>query len=154
MNIETKLEYLLHDNLIHGIMFSSDVGDFSSDVSFDIDHILEWGITSSHESGLQFLVSKAILTFHDVSDLVLELSWGDTQYSQFSGFSSGVYILEVVKERVDSPLASEDGEYYKWQINTNNKKSAIRFGASSMSLKLVGTPKQVNRQYLISEERY
>jgi len=153
MGINLANDCQFHDNLIHGVSFASDVGDFSSDIHFDIDHILEWLCCSKNMDESMFSVSRALLKFHDVSDLILDLSWGETQYSKFTGFRSGVFILDVKKENVESLLAKDDGSYYKWQILTNNKNSIIQFGASSMSLELIGTPKIVNRQYLINSER-
>lgn len=146
-------ENQFHDNLIRGVSFASDVGDFSSDIHFDIDHILQWIHCSVKEGESLFSVSRALLKFHDVSDLRLDISWGDTQYSQYAGYSSGVYILNITKERVTSSLAPGGEGYYEWQILTNNKDCTIKFGASSMSLELIGPPKTVNRQYLLNDER-
>ncbi len=140
-----------HDNLIRGIGFSSDVGDFSSDIHFDIDHILEWICCSTEENKTLFSVSRALLKFHNVTDLIINISWGNSNYSEYSGYSSGVHILHIKKEAVMSTLSVPD--YYKWEIVTTNKDYYITFGASSMSLELIGEPKTVNRQYLLNSER-
>lgn len=153
MNMQLIDEHQFHDNLIRGVYFASGVDDFSSDIHFDIDHILQWVHCSVNEGESLFSVSRALLKFHGVSDLKLDISWGDTHYSQYSGCRSGVYIISIKKEKVESPLALEGGCYYEWQIFTHSKGSTIKFGASSMSLELIGTPKTVNRQYLLNNER-
>lgn len=140
-----------HDNLVRGINFASEVGDFSSDISFDIDHILEWINCSPNQDEYLFSVSQAILTFHYVSDLVMNISWGNSNYTKFTGDSSGFYILNIEKQKINSPLG--DPDYYSWKITTNNKGQVISFGASDMSLKLIGSPQLVNRQYLLNSER-
>lgn len=141
----------LHDNLVHGISFSSDVGDFSSIVSFDIDHIMEWVNCSPEEGESIFKVAPAKLKFYDTTDLILNISWGDSKYSKYSGSSAGFYILDVIREKVDSPLKKAD--YYKWEILTNHDDYIITFGASYMSLDITGAPRLVNRQYLYNNER-
>lgn len=144
-------DYQFHDNLIHGFFFASDMDDFSSDIHFDIDHILEWKHCSTIEYETLFSITRALLKFHNVTDLNINITWGNSNYSEYSGYSSGVYILDIKKEKVESPLA--DPDYYKWTIFTSNDDYFITFGASSMSLELVGEPIQTNRQYLLNHER-
>lgn len=140
-----------HDNLIRGITFSSEVGSFSSDVSFDIEHILEWMACSPAENHFLFSVSQAIMTFHDVSDLNINVCREDSKYTRYSAGSFGFYIMSITKRKVDSKLGKSD--YYGWKITTNNKDQLISFGASGISLKLIGEPKLVNRQHLLNSER-
>lgn len=143
--------YQFHDNLIRGIVFASNMNEFSSDIHFDIDHILEWVRCSTIENDSIFSVTRALLKFHEVTDLNINISWGNSHYREYSGDSVGVYILDIKKEKVDSPLGTP--EYYKWTIITSNDDYLITFGAASMSLELLGEPKQVNRQYLLNSER-
>lgn len=150
---EVISEHTFHDNLIRGICFASGMEDFSSDIHFDIDHILEWVNCSTQPGDSLFSVSKATLKFHDVSDLVINLSLEKTNHSQFSSLTSGIYILDILKEKIESSLSNTGNHYYKWKIITTDKGCTIQFGAASMSLELFGTPKIVNRQYLTNDER-
>ncbi|WP_233598291.1 hypothetical protein, partial [Citrobacter freundii] len=57
---EIKMEYdfdehFFHDNLIHGIIFHSDTGEFSSDIALDIDYIEKWIKTDKDEIFLLFI---------------------------------------------------------------------------------------------------
>ncbi|UGS43559.1 hypothetical protein [Pseudocitrobacter corydidari] len=141
-----------HDNLIRGVSFASNMDSFDSELYFDIDHIIQWVKCSPNENESLFLISRGILKFHNVSDLCMNISWGDTQYKQYSGYQGGLYISDIKKELVSSSLGGSE-EYYRWDINTNNKDSIITFGASSFSLELLGNPLTVNRQYLLNNER-
>lgn len=145
-------EYEFHDNLIHGVFFASDMDSFDSELHFDIDHIIKWEKCSSSENESQFLMSRCLLKFHNTADLNMTISWGNTQYNKYSGYQSGLYIFDIKKELVNSSL-SGNGEYYKWEITTNNKDCIITFGASSFSVELLGKPLTVNRQYLLNSER-
>ena len=146
-------EYEFHDNLIRGVNFASDMDSFDSELHFDIDHIVKWIKCSPIENESLFIMSRGLLKFHNVSDLIMNISWGSSKYNKYSGYQSGLYIFDIKKERVDSCLRGE-GEYYRWEINTNNKYCQIAFGASSFSVELLGKPLTVNRQYLLNSERH
>lgn len=136
-----------HDNAIHGISFVTE--DFRSDLCLDIDHIIQWPTCAAVENkDPVFTISKAVLTFHDVTDLVINIDWGASGYTTSV---SGFYIVSIEKEKIDTPLRFL--EYYKWQVITNQLRSKLTFGASGMSLNLVGAPISVNRQYLKEIER-
>lgn len=140
-----------HDNLIRGIYFASDGEDFTADLHLDIDHILEWVSCSTEVDKSIFSVSQAILKFHDISDLAINLNWGGSGTGQRAFFCAGAHILKIEREEA-SPLF--DGtNYYQWQIITDSHNNTISFGASGMTLELVGEPKQVNRQSLLNSER-
>lgn len=126
---------------------------FDSELHFDIDHIIEWIECSPNENESLFLMSRGLLKFHNTSDLNMTILWGGTQYNQYSGYQGGLYIYDIKKERMKSSL-SDSGEYYKWEVITNNKDCIITFGASSFSLELLGKPLIVNRQYLLNSERH
>ncbi|WP_421550803.1 hypothetical protein [Kluyvera intermedia] len=145
-------EHEFHDNLIRGIFFASEMDSFDSELHFDIDHIINWVKCSPNENESLFLMSRGLLKFHNVSDLNMNISWGKTEYSEYSGYEGGIYIVDINKEKVISSLGDE-GAYYKWEIKTNNIDCIINFGASSFSLELLGKPLTVNRQYLLNIER-
>ncbi|EBS7633215.1 hypothetical protein CDR68_05100 [Salmonella enterica] len=137
-----------HDNLIHGVIFYSDVGEFSSDLAFDIDYIEQWRVAD--DGTVEFVIFKALLKFTNVTDLKLLVDWGSTNNSLFSGHASGLYINKIIKEKITSPI-SED--YFLWRIETNSSDSNIFFGASNMFLEITGKSNIVNRQYLLKKER-
>ncbi|MFX4311933.1 hypothetical protein F8O53_08270 [Enterobacter sp. 63] len=141
-------EDTFHDNLIHGVIFHSDPGEFSSDVALDIDHIQKWIKNENNE--ISFIISRALLIFHDVTDLKISINWGNTNNSLFSGDASGLYINKITKNKIYSPIAEN---YFLWQIYTNNRESHINFGASSFSLEIKGKQQTVNRQFLLRRER-
>ena len=64
-----------HDCSIWGIELrpgDPDVGDWTSDLSFDIDFIVEWVCASPVADGkVQFRVAPATLVFHGASDLTI-----------------------------------------------------------------------------------
>ncbi len=141
-------ENSFHDNLIHGILFYSDSGEFSSDIAFDIDYIEKWIKMDDNE--INFIISKALLKFHKVTDLKISIDWGETNNSLFSGYASGLYINNIIKKKIHSPIADD---YFLWRIDTNNHDSFINFGASSFSLDIIGRQRIVNRQFLLRSER-
>lgn len=141
-------EVCFHDNLIHGIIFYSDSGEFSSDIALDVDYIEEW--IKTEDDGIFFVISKALLKFHDVTDLKILIDWGETGNSEFSGYAAGVYIKKITREKIYSPIADD---YFLWKIETNNHDGYILFGASSFSLDVVGRQQTVNRQFLLRNER-
>ena len=138
---------MLHDNLIHGITLPY-LDSMESTLSFDIDHILKCVHCSPNTGESIFLVSKALLSFHHVTDLTLNITWENSHYSHSE---QGLFIIEAQREKVDTVLRLN--EYYKWNIITNEKNYVISFGAASMSLELIGEPKRVNRQHLLKHER-
>lgn len=110
-----------HDNLIHGVIFYSDPGEFSSDVALDIDYIQKWVQNENNE--ILFIISRTLLIFHDVTDFNMSINWGDTNNSRFSGDASGLYINKITKKKTYSPVAED---YFLWQICTNNLGNCIR----------------------------
>lgn len=141
-------ENSFHDNLIHGIVFHSDVGEFSSDIALDIDHIEKWIKNESNE--IFFTISRALLIFHDVTDLKISVDWGNSNNSKFLGDAPGLYINNITKRKIYSPISDE---YFLWHIDTNNHNSKIIFGATSFSLEMKGKQQTVNRQFLLKRER-
>lgn len=58
---------------------------------FDIEQILEWVKCSP----VLFSISQANLTFHDVSDLNINILWEDSKYTKYSSDSCGFYIISI-----------------------------------------------------------
>lgn len=140
--------FQFHDNSINGIIFPPYDENARSELHLDIDHILDWVYCSPIEGESIFSVSKGLLKFHNVTDLIININWGDSKYTSSA---SREMIVEIQREKVSTTLGYP--EYYKWTIVTNSDDYVISFGASSMSLELIGQPIEVNRQYLLSSER-
>jgi len=140
-------ENCFHDNLIHGISFVTE--NFRSDLCLDIDYIIQWPqCIGAEDDEPLFIVSKALLSFHDLTDLKVNMDWGA---SGFSTSVTGFFIERIDQEKIDTPLLFEN--YYKWDIVICDHRSKLSFGASGMSLDLIGGAMSVNRQYLTENER-
>ncbi|HDR2162655.1 TPA: hypothetical protein QCG56_005001 [Enterobacter cancerogenus] len=136
-----------HDNAIHGIFLPEFVNDDASPLCFDIDHIIDWKQCSDNEREL-FSVSQGIISFDNVTDLRLNIEWKSSNYTTSE---TGVFIVDIKKEVVKTTMRVP--QYFKWEIITNSKNHIFSFGASSMSITLLGEPKLVDRQYLLANER-
>ncbi|MCD4560015.1 hypothetical protein [Lelliottia nimipressuralis] len=139
--------YNFHDNAIHGVFLPGYERNEESILSFDIDHILEWGECCENKIE-SFSVSQALLSFHNVTDLNAIISWSDSNFTSSEG---GIYIIDIQREIVNTTLRLP--QYFKWKIMTNSKNYTFSFGASSMSLKLLGDIHVTDRQHLLSDER-
>ncbi len=141
-------ENSFHDNLIHGIEFFSDSGELSSDIAFNIDYIEKWVRTKKGE--ILFVISSALLKFHEVTDLKILIDWGESNNTLFSGDAPGFYINSIKKEKIISPISDDS---FLWTIHTSNQNNHIHFGAACFSLEFTGEQRTVNRQFLLKNER-
>lgn len=148
MKTEEFDNYQFHDNVIRGIIFPGQGENTSTVLSFDIDYILDWISCSSESDESLFSVTRATLSFSGVTDLNLNISWRD---SNFTTSEVGICIISIEREKVITSLGYP--EYYKWKIVTQDDNYTITFGASDISLKLIGNSYIVNRQYLLDDER-
>jgi hypothetical protein len=140
-------EYAFHDSRVHGISFVTE--GFSSEVHLDIDCILRWPDCDADGDTLPlFTVSKGLLSFFDVTDLVMKVDWGT---SGFTTAVSGIYIDRVVRQEAKTSLRFP--AYYSWDIIFSDSTSQLSLGASSCIQKQVGNPLVVDRQFLLREER-
>ncbi len=140
-------KYHFHDNFIHGVSFV--VENFQSELRFDIDHILDWpNCADKNNNGSDFTLSKGLLRFCDVTDLLINIEWGRSGYTTAV---SGMSIDHIEREEVSTTLRFPS--YYKWDIVLTDGRSLISFGASSMFLDLMGSPILVDRQFLMEAER-
>lgn len=135
-----------HDNAIHGISLPG-YGDIPSVLAFDIDYIVTWGQCSANGKAL-FSISQALLYFHHVTDLNINISWVNSSHTTSE---SGVYIIDIEREVVATKLRLP--QYFKWKIVTNNDNYSFSFGASTLVMELLGEPHLVDRQYLLNNER-
>jgi hypothetical protein len=119
-----------HDNPIYGFAVDNDVTVWKSDLVFDIDHIVEWlcGVGAT----AQFKIAAATLTFHNVTDLKVNVDWGD------SGMQVAVaeMVLDhIARQRVEKQLICLDRPYYRWTLRLNSPRPGgeISFGASGFT---------------------
>lgn len=145
-----------HDDTIYGLSF--EVGDpernqWHSDLVFDIDHIVEWlRDQAGRETGrFRFRVAPATLTFHGVTDLTIDVDWGD------SGHRTALHevsIDAVTREPVENQKICLDRPYYRWRIALNWPRGGeIAFGASGFTQSLRAEPLLRDQQKLSSAER-
>ena len=140
-------KYQFHDNLVHGFCFV--IEDFISELHIDIDYITQWPSCVAEESeNSTFIISRALLKFHNVTDLIMSIDKGNSGYTTSV---SGICIDSIDGEKIETSLKFP--AYYKWEILMTDERSKILFGASDMSIELLGNSVSVNRQYLTENER-
>ena len=132
-----------HDCRIWGLEFRTD------DLVLDIDFILGW--ICDTEGGAQFRVAPATLVFHGVTDLKVNIDWGN------SGFQVALYELSIDRidrERAIGQKVFLDRPYYKWSIRLNwPRDGEIVFGAVGFSQTLRSEPVLTNKQSLSLRQR-
>lgn len=137
-----------HDNALYGIRLDigdPDRGDWHADLVLDIDHIVEW-VCDVERGGAQFRIAPATLTFHDATDLRLNIDWGDSDWRVAVHPMS---IDRIVRELVQNQQICLDRPYYRWQIELNwPKGGAISFGASNFTQVLRAPPALTDQQCL------
>jgi hypothetical protein len=141
-----------HDNAIYGFQWhpgDPESGDWRSDFILDIDYIVEW--VSVRDGRFRFRVAPANLVFHGVTDLCLDIDWGD------SHFRTSVYVLsiaEVRRERVSDQKIFLDRPYFSWRMVLNSPQGGeVRFGAVGFTQTLRADPVLTDEQQLKPAER-
>lgn len=150
---ETDFEQLSwHDCHIWGIELcagDADEDDWTHDLVLEIDFIVEWlcGVAG----GAQFRVAPATLVFHGVTDLNINIDWGD------SGFRTALHVLSIdriEREAVQDQKVYLDRPYYSWRILLNWPQSGvITFGAVGFTQTLDGEAVLQDQQKLTLRER-
>jgi hypothetical protein len=141
-----------HDCSIWGI--SCRVGDgrandWTSDVVFDIDFITNWKCESNRKC--QFLVAPASLVFHNVTDLRINIDWGD---SKFRTSLHRISVDRIERERIKDQKIYLDRPYYKWKICLNWPEAGeISFGAAGFTQSLLAKPVKRKDQNLSLTDR-
>src|SRR5262245_32266029 len=152
---ETDFEELSwHDCHIWGMEFQTgdpDEDDWTSDVVFNIDYIVEWlcGVDQS----TRFRVAPARLTFHVVSDLKVAVDRGRRG---FQASPTQVLIDRIRRERI--PRHEQklflDQPYYRRTVELcAPTKGSIEFGAVRFTQALLAEPIVSERQHLTLRER-
>jgi hypothetical protein len=144
-------DFSWHDNLIYGLRF--EVGDparndWQIDLAFDIDHIVEWLCGSDGRAS--FRVAPATLTFHEVTDLVLNIDCSDETYPRTLHELS---IDRITAAPATGPFATAR-PYWRYTIALNLPQGgSINFGASGFSQVLRAPPVLTTEQRLAPAER-
>lgn len=123
--------------------------DWTSDLALDIDFIVEWlcGVSG----GAQFRVAPATLVFHGITDLSVQINWGD------SGFRIALHPVSI--DRIERELVRDqkvylDRPYYSWRILLNwPRDGVITFGAVGFTQTLRGEAILKDQQKLSRRER-
>jgi hypothetical protein len=141
-----------HDCPIWGFAIRAgdpDEDDWTSDLVFDIDFILDWlcGVGGA----TQFRIAPATLVFHGVTDLKIKIDWGS------SGFQ--VALHEVSIDRIQRELVRDqkvflDRPYYSWSVRLNWPEAGeITFGAVGFTQTLRAAPVLTEKQRLSLRQR-
>ncbi len=137
-----------HDNEIYGFEFrvgDPASGDWSSDLVFDIDFIVEW---VRRADGMRFLISPATLVFHGVTDLVIDIRSGTTGNQVGLTLPS---IAAIEREPVAEQKVFMDQAYYRWRVRLNGyPHGEFVFGAAGFTQALRRDPVLCEQQRLAS----
>ncbi|NKB49809.1 MAG: hypothetical protein GKS02_10680 [Alphaproteobacteria bacterium] len=141
-----------HDVIVYGLQFDvgdASQGDWRSDLVFDIDYIAEW--VSGGERGARFRVAPATLTFHEVSDLRIDVDFGD---SGVSTMMNELSIANISRTLVDDQKRFPDRDYYRWRIELNWPQGGeITFGGRGFTQTLRADPVLLDEQRLPAGSR-
>ncbi len=141
-----------HDCHIWGVELRAgdpDNGDWTSELAFDLDFIVEWICSVGGKA--QFRVAPATLVFRGVTDPRIDINWGR------SGFQASLHpasIDNVERELVRDQKVYLDRPYYSWRIRLNwPDSSEIAFGAVGFIQTLRAEPVVTDKQCLSLKER-
>jgi hypothetical protein len=141
-----------HDNALYGLRLDAGDcarGDWRSDLVLDIDHIVTW--LRDADAQVRFRVAPATLTFHDVTDLKIEVDCGDSG-GQIA--LNALSIDAITRERLKDQKICLDRPYWRWRIALNLPQGgAISFGASGFTHVLRAEPVVQDQQQLAPAKR-
>jgi len=131
-----------HDNSVHGINIAE--GDHGAGkLTLDLDYILDW--VSENSGSFQFKVLPATLTFHETTDLRINID-----YSKVSAALTPFAIDQIRFESV----VRESGYVSKvWTIIINWPAGEITFESTGFSQIATGATVLSERQSLTKEQR-
>jgi hypothetical protein len=115
----------------------------TAEVEFDIDFIVEW--LCQEDRSFKFRVAPAVLTFHNVFDLRLELD-----YAAVGAGMTPFSIAGIEREGI----ANENGNSsFLWRMSINWPTGVITFQSPGFTQVLRRAPILVPRQALLPKER-
>jgi hypothetical protein len=132
-----------HDVHVHGFRlegFNEEEG--SADLVLDIDYILNW---QKSGNGFLFTVCQAVLRFHGIFELKLELN--------YAAPSAGMCPFSVEGIEREVLVAPNGDRSYRWHIPVNWPQGSLEFQAPAFTQALVGEPHVQSQQFLAPEKR-
>jgi hypothetical protein len=130
-----------HDNHVHGLRISA--GQYGSgELVLDLDFIVEW--VRSDSGGVQFRIAPAWLTFHEVTNLNIQLDYRSA-IAALCPFS-----IAAIERRLES---RERYTATVWKIPVNWPIGEISFEATGFSQILRAPPMVKDQQSLTETER-
>lgn len=124
-------------------------GDWTSELTLDLDYITEW--LCATDGGASFRVAPATLTFHEVTDPEVRVTWGDL------GVPAAVHpmsIAGVTRTLVPGKVGARNQPYYRWTLALNwPKGGTIALGASGFTQVLRAEPVLTREQQLPAAAR-
>ncbi|MDZ7812207.1 MAG: hypothetical protein U5L74_03425 [Ideonella sp.] len=129
-------DYCWHDNAIHGFRMVQGADGCTGDLVLDIDHIVEWLSPQDNATAYHFRVAPALLTFHEVSDLVVSIDYGAHSLA-----FQPMAIHDIQREEVTYPNGYTS---FAWTIELNIPM------AGHMTFQASGFTQTVNSESVIS----
>lgn len=137
-----------HDCHIWGLSFRSGdpaSGDWTSELALDIDYICEWCCADEHA---RFRVAPALLTFHGVASLIIDVRWED------DCLAYPLSIAQISRQPRDAPTLVMGQSDWCWQIDLNWPEGGkIAFSAAGFTQSLRCEPIATDQQYLDYAQR-
>src|SRR5919108_1867811 len=131
-----------HDNHVHGLSIRA--GEHGlGELTLDLDYILDW--LCAPGGSCEFRVAPATLTFHETTDLRIEID-----YSVSNAALTPFSISEIRRESVS---VGAFGRIFRWTIAINWPKGSISFHASGFTQVLRGADVVTPDQWLSPERR-
>jgi len=141
-----------HDCHLWGIEFrvgTPNENDWTSDLAFDIDYIVEW--VGGADGRVRFRVAPATIVFHGVTDPTLNIDWLSSGFQVALRLPS---ISRIARDRIPDAKVYLDRPYHKYRIELNAPEAgAIEFGAVGFTQRLRGIPVLWDEQVLTRRER-
>src|SRR3569623_127663 len=142
----------LHSCRLSGISWAvgdPEEGDWTSELTLELDYIVEWICPDS--SPCQFRIAPARAIFSGVSVLAVHLGWGSTGI-QVS--LSDAVIWSVEKAAVMEQKIFLDRPYYGWRIRLHApERGEISFGAVAYNIRMKSEPVVKDQPRLSRKER-
>ena len=121
-----------HDNHVHGISFRNPEEDYSFDLIFDIDHVLEW--IEIPNDGYEYIVAPATLTFHEVDKVVFDVKLA---------YKEDLAIDFIDRQEITTDAQRNVGDkLYRWKISLHSSQhdNVIVFESSRFTQELRREP--------------
>jgi hypothetical protein len=130
-----------HDVHVHGFrVVEGEHGE--GELLLDIDYIMEW---LENDEGFMFRIAPALLQFHEMTKLRLELDYARA--------SAGIvpFSLGGLKRE---PITYPNGyTSFRWELEVNWPNGSIAFEAPRFTQSLSGPEVTSKKQWLLSPER-